>query len=93
MIYGFTVIKEYTSKDWWDTEKYRKVSKVRLFDNEKSRDNAMEIEHKNNKGKWYDIEILPFQTKSSQGRIKIEKTYEKKQNKGNVSKTLHKGNC
>ncbi len=77
MIYGYAILKRekesyglpfYRYEDWGD---WFKISKVRLFSKKKERDNAMNIEISNN---HYSIgeDILPFTTKSKQGKLHYE---------------------
>lgn len=77
MIYGYAILKReketyglpyYRSDEWGD---FFKISKVRLFSNEKERDNAIEIEKKNNHY-YVGEDILPFTTKSEQGKLNFK---------------------
>lgn len=78
MIYGYVIIKYHTityGLSIWHAEEwshYYTVSKVRVFLNEKERDNAMEIEQKNH-GYEKGVNMLPFTTKSNQGKLLMHK--------------------
>ena len=74
MIYGYAILKReketyglpyYHSDEWGD---YFKISKVRLFTNKRERDNAIAIEKKNHRY-YVGEDILPFTTKSKQGKL------------------------
>lgn len=82
MVYGYALMKReketyglpcYRSDDWGD---YFEVSKVRLFSTKKERDNAIKIEKENYRKKMGEfhylevgVDILPFTTKSKQGKL------------------------
>lgn len=77
MVYGYAILKRkretyglpyYCSDEWGD---YFEIPKVRLFSNKVERDNAIEIEKKNNPGYYVGENILPFTTKSNQGKLRI----------------------
>lgn len=76
MVYGYVIIKYHTityglsiwhSAEW---SHYYTVSKVRVFRNKKERDNAMKIEKKNH-GYEEGTDMLPFETKSKQGKLNM----------------------
>lgn len=80
MIYGYALLKRdketyglpcYKSDEWGDVFE---ISKVRLFKTERERDNAIEIEKQNhwekhNERLYEGEHILPFTTKSKQGKL------------------------
>lgn len=76
MIYGYAVLKEmsYTNgKPAWREdarEKVTVVDKVRLFASEKERNNAIQLEIRR-LDKRYNIFVVPFKTKGSQGELII----------------------
>ena len=86
MIYGYALLKKeretyglpsYRSDDWGD---FFEISKVRLFASKRERDNAIEIEKKNYREKMGEfaylevgVDILPFATKSNQGKLHFKK--------------------
>ena len=72
MIYGYAIMKRSSIScgkpycaEWSD---YFEISKVRLFTNKKERDNAIAIE-KENHHYYVGEDILPFTTKSKQGKL------------------------
>ena len=82
MIYGYAVLKEisYTNgKPAWREDAWEKdtvVDKVRLFASEKERNNAIQLEIKRLDRKYnilerYRYNVVPFNTKGSQGKLII----------------------
>ncbi len=69
MIYGYAIITK--KRDGWydDAIEWYEIPKVRLFATEKDRDNAFNIECKNN----YSARIAKFETKEKQGGLTILK--------------------
>ena len=82
MVYGYAILKRkretyglpyYCSDEWGD---YFEIPKVRLFSNKVERDNAIKIEKENYRkkmGKFLEVgvDILPFTTKSNQGKLNM----------------------
>jgi hypothetical protein len=76
MVYGYALMKReketyglpcYCSDEWGDNFK---ITKVRLFSTKEERDNAMKIEKKNY-GYEEGTNMLPFETKSKQGKLTL----------------------